>query len=58
MNEYEKGILIMDYLQSLGIDMITIGSAIDNKNLEWSYQIICNNPVITKDEFLSKLKRR
>ena len=56
MNQYEKGIFVMDYLQALGFDMITIGEFIDNKNLEKSYQIIFNNPKISKRDFLNKLK--
>lgn len=55
MNQYEKGVAIMDFLQGLGIDMITIGQAIDDKNLEKSFQLIQSNPDITKDEFLTKM---
>lgn len=55
MNQYEKGVAIMDYLQSLGLDMITIGQAIDDKNLEKSFELIRDNPKITKDEFLAKM---
>ncbi len=52
MTQYEKGVFIMDFLQSLGLDMITIGQAIDDKNIEKSYQLIQSNPSISKDEFL------
>lgn len=55
MNQYEKGISIMDFLQSLGLDMITIGQAIEDNNIERSYQLIQSNPNITKDEFLTKM---
>ncbi len=55
MNQYEKGVAIMDFLQGLGIDMITIGQAIVDKNLEKSFQLIQSNPDITKDEFLTKM---
>ncbi len=36
--------------------MLTIGQAIDDKNVEKSYQLIKENPKITKDEFLTKMK--
>ncbi len=55
MTQYQKGILVMDYLQGLGMDMITIGDAICDENLEKSYQVIQENPKITKKEFLAKL---
>ena len=55
MTQYQKGILIMDYLQSLGTDMLAVGRAIDNRNLEKSYQLIRENPQITKDEFLKAM---
>jgi hypothetical protein len=45
----------MDYLQGLGMDMITVGEAICDENLEKSYQLIQENPQITKAEFLTKL---
>ena len=54
MDQYEKGIFVMDYLKTLGFDMITIGEFIDDKNLEKSYQTIFNNPKISKREFLNK----
>ena len=56
MTQYQKGILVMDYLQGLGIDMITIGDAVCDENLERSYQLIIANPKIGKDEFLSKME--
>ena len=54
--QYEMGILVMDYLQSLGMNMSTVGTAIDDINLEKSYQIIQENPKITKAEFLQKMQ--
>ena len=53
--QYQKGIKVMDYLQGLGINMLTIGHAIEDKNLEKSYQLITNNPFITKNEFLNAM---
>ena len=55
MTQYQKGILVMDYLQGLGMDMITVLDAICDENLEKSYQVIQENPKITKKEFLAKL---
>lgn len=56
MNEYQKGLFVIDYLQKLGIDMIEIGDAIDDKNLDKSYRIIKENPTITKKEFLNLIQ--
>ena len=53
--QYEKGILVMDYLQSLGMNMLTVGTAINDTNLEKSYKIIQENPKITKAEFLKMM---
>ena len=55
MTHYQKGILVMDYLQGWGMDMITVLDAICDENLEKSYQAIQENPKITKKEFLTKL---
>ena len=51
-DQYKMGITVMSYLQSLGLNMLTIGEAVDDRNLEKSYNIIINNPNISKDEFL------
>ena len=53
--QYEKGILVMDYLQALGMNMLTVGTSINDTNLEKSYQLITENPKITKAEFLKKM---
>ena len=55
MTHYQKGISVTDYLQGLGIDMITILDAVCDENLEQSYQLIKENPQITKEEFLEKM---
>ena len=54
-DNYKKGIAVMDYLESIGLDMETIGEAICDENLEKSYEIITRNPTITKYEFVEKL---
>ena len=53
--QYQKGISVMNYLQDLSLNMLTIGHAIEDKNLEKSYQLIQQNPKITKDEFLKTM---
>ena len=54
---YSKAISVMDFLQNLGIDMITIADFVDDKMLEKSYQIIKENPNATKKEILEKLNQ-
>ena len=56
MTQYQKGILVMDYLQNLGIDMTTVLVAICDENLEQSYQLIRQNPQISKEEFLQMMQ--
>lgn len=46
----------MNYLQDLGISSITMLDAICDENLEQSYQLIKDNPNITKEEFLAKMQ--
>ena len=53
--QYKKGVFIMDFLEDLGMNMLTIGTTIDNEHLEKSYQLIKNNPQISKAEFLEKM---
>ena len=55
VNQYQKGISVMDYLQELGINMLTIGKAIEDENLEKSYRLIQSNPKITKEELLTEM---
>ena len=54
--QYQMGISVMNYLQKLGMDMITIGEAICDENLEQSYKLIKENPKISKAEFLEKMQ--
>ena len=46
-DQYKMGIYVMDYLQSLGFNMSTIGQAIQDGKLENSYKLIQDNPKIT-----------
>ena len=52
---YQKERLVMDCLRDLGVSMLAVGMAIDDKNIERSYQLIKNNPQITKTEFLTEM---
>ena len=45
----------MDHLQSLEVDMTAVGLAIDDQNLEQSYELIKENPQITKAEFMQRM---
>ena len=56
MTEYQKGMLVMNYLKSLGVDIAAIGRAIDDRKLEQSYKLIQENPNITKKEFLERMQ--
>ena len=53
--QYKKGVFIMDFLEDLGMSITTIGTTIDDEHLEKSYQLIKNNPQISKAEFLEKM---
>ena len=55
ISQYEMGILVMDYLQTLGMSMMTVGTAISDKNLKKSYQLIKDNPQISKQDFLNQM---
>ena len=53
--EYEMGELVLNYLKSVGLDIITSLEAISDENLPKSYDLIKNNPNITKYEFVEKM---
>ena len=52
---YDKGVFVIDYLKSIGFDFETILDAICDENLDKSYEIITQNPTISKYEFVEKL---
>ena len=54
-DDYKKGIIVLDYLKSIGLDFGTIGEAICDENLGKSYEIILQNPTISKQEFVEKI---
>ena len=51
---YNKGVFVMDYLKRIGFDFETIADAICDENLDKSYEIIIENPTISKYEFVEK----
>ena len=51
----DKGVFVMDYLESIGFDFETIHDAICDENIDKSYEIIVQNPTIGKYEFVEKL---
>lgn len=53
--QYDRGVWLENFLQNLGIDEYAIGTAIDDDNIDKSFQLIQDNPSITKDEFLQKM---
>jgi len=53
---YRKGILVMKYLESLDTHPITVAKVTSSDYLEKSYQLITENPKITKKEFLKAME--
>lgn len=51
-NQNQMALSMKNYLEKLGISQITITEAVTDENLEKSYQLITENPKITKQEFL------
>lgn len=56
MTQYQKGLLVMNYLRELGTDSSAILDAICDENLDQSYKLIQENPKITKKTFLEKMQ--
>ncbi|MBQ8196620.1 MAG: hypothetical protein IJZ73_01015 [Clostridia bacterium] len=54
--QYKKGSIIAKYLEHLDVHPITIAVAVSNENYRKSYQIIQENPNISKIEFLEKMQ--
>ncbi len=54
--QYRKGSIITKYLEHLDIHPITIAVAVSNENYRRSYQLINENPNISKVEFLEKMQ--
>ncbi len=56
MTHYQKGMLVMNYLRDLKVEMIAIARAVDDRKLEQSYKLITENPKISKREFLERMQ--
>lgn len=54
--KYEKELIVSNYLQPIKANRFTIIEATNDNNLERSFQIIQENPSITKKEFLEKMQ--
>lgn len=54
--QYQKGSVVAKYLDELNVHPITVAEAVSNDNYQKSYQIIQENPRITKADFLKKME--
>lgn len=52
MTQYQKAMSVIAYLRNFKLSEITITEAVVDSKLEQSYQLIKDNPKITKEEFL------
>ena len=50
--QYEKGVFVINYLEKLGVHPIVIAEAVSDDYYKQSYELIKNNPTITKEAFL------
>lgn len=53
--QYRNGSVVAKYLDNLNIHPITVAIAVSDENYRKSYQIIQENPKITKADFLEKM---
>ena len=53
--QYRMGTVISDYLKKLDVHPINIAEAVSDENYRKSYQLIQENPEITKREFLERM---
>ena len=54
--QYRKGSVVANYLDNLNVHPITVAIAVSDENYRKSYQIIQENPNISKAEFLEKMQ--
>lgn len=54
-DQHQKGVFVMNYLESLDMHPITIAEAVSDENYQKSFEIIKNNPTISKQEFLAEM---
>ena len=55
LSNYEKGMLVMNYLKEQKADSTIILDAICDENLEKSYDLITRIPTIDKETFIKTL---
>ena len=55
MTQYQKGMLVMNYLEKLEASPLEILDAVCDENLEQSYELIKENLQITKAEFMQRM---
>ena len=53
--QYDKGKFSLDFLNRLGIGVTEALDAIDDENIERSYQLLKANPEVTKEECMQLL---
>ena len=56
MTPSQKAELVLNCLKNLGVRGLEKLEAVCDENLERSYQVITENPQITKAEFLEKMQ--
>ena len=57
MISYQEEMWMADYLEDLGIGILIIAAATDDRVIDYNYKLLKENPNITKAEFLRKMKR-
>ena len=53
--QYKMGLFVMKYLEKLGVHPINVAEAVSDDNYKKSYQLIKNNPSISKKDFLMEM---
>ena len=54
--QYQKGMYVMKYLKTLDVHPVNVAEAVSDDNYRKSYQLIMDNPKISKKEFLKKME--
>lgn len=55
LSYYQKATQVENYLEGLKLHPVTVTEAISDDYIEKSYQILQENPTISKRDFLKKL---
>lgn len=53
--QHQTDLLVIQYLKKIDVHPITIGVSLSEQNYEKTYQILQENPTISKRDFLKKL---